>query len=94
VTALLDAAGDGYMLVDASFRPWCSATFIGAQHRITLRLDADAPLIAVKSFAARLPEAELPLAGHVVVDLVVDAVRQEDEQSAFLDLAVLTIEDW
>ncbi len=41
-----------------------------------------------------LPEADLPLPGHIVADLAVDAIRQGKGDAVLIDLAVLTIEDW
>jgi hypothetical protein len=94
VVGLLEQAGTGAELHDATFRPWCSATFIGSQHRIILRLGAEMSLDAAQALAARLPEVELPLPGHVVVDLAVDDVREDGAPGVLLDLAVLTVEDW
>jgi len=94
VAALLDQAGTGAVLIDATFRPWCSATFIGAQHQIIVRLGADISLGEAREFAARRPDMDLPLPGHVVVDLAVDDVRDDGAPGVLLDLAVLTVEDW
>lgn len=92
--ALTDHAGAGASIAEASFRPWCSATFIGAQHRFTLRIEgADAAVLADR-FAASLPDAEFAVAGHIVADATVDAVRHSGDGATLVDLAVLTIEDW
>jgi hypothetical protein len=91
---LLDYCGTGASLVAATSRPWCSATFIGAQHRLTLRLADDAEGTRAGTLAAALPDAEFALPGHIVADLAVDAVRSDGEGGALVDLAVLTIEDW
>ena len=96
VTALLALAGDGATITDASFRPWCSATFLGAQHRLVMQLSGDDAPSRALALAAALPEAELVIAGHVVADLAVDGVHEGEagENGVRLDLAVLTIEDW
>lgn len=94
IAALLTCAGEQGVLVDASFRPWCSATFLGAQHRLTLRIDGEGALARASMLADQLPEADLPIRGHIVADLAVDALREGMDGSALLDLAILTIEDW
>lgn len=94
VTALLALAGDGASLETATLRPWCSATFIGAQHRLTLRLAGADALRRADRLANGLPEAELSLPGHIVADLAVDGIRTGEEGTVLIDLAALTIEDW
>ncbi len=93
-TALLALAGE-YAAIDAAgFRPWCSATFIGAQHRITLRLEGPDAAQRAAALADALPEAELSLPGHIVADVAVDALRAGDGGAMLVDVAVLTVEDW
>ena len=94
VTALLALAGDGATIADLSFRPWCSATFIGAQHRVVIHLSGDDALSHALSLVVTLPEAELVIPGHVVADLTVDSISDTPEGGALIELAVLTIEDW
>lgn len=91
---LLAQAGDEADLEDAGFRPWCSATFLGAQHRITLRLAGRGALARADQLAMDLPEADLPLPGHIVADIAVDAIRPQEDGTVLVDLAILTIEDW
>jgi len=93
-TALLTLAGTHSSIDDAGFRPWCSATFLGAQHRMTLRIGGAHALERAERLAAALPEAELAITGHIVADLSVDAVRLQEDGTVLVDLAVLTIEDW
>jgi hypothetical protein len=93
-TALLALAGERASLDDAGFRPWCSATFLGAQHRMTLRIGGVHALQRADQLASALPEAELPIPGHIVADATVDAIRPQEDGTVLLDLAILTIEDW
>lgn len=67
---------------------WASATFTGAQHHLHLEARDDA---ALAEWLAALPEAELPLRGHLVADLVIAAVARGDGR-AQLTLEALTVE--
>lgn len=110
VTAqLLEVAGSAASVVEASCRPWASATFLGARHRVSIRFSDDHALKA-EAFANILPEAEFSIPGHIVADACVDAwERREsvltDEADAnaacdtqrgetLLHLSILTVEDW
>lgn len=93
-TALLALAGERAGIDDAGFRPWCSATFLGAQHRMTLRIDGVRALEHAGQFASALPDAEIPIPGHIVADISVDAIRPQEDGTVLVDLAILTIEDW
>jgi hypothetical protein len=93
-TAMLALAGAGATIEDAGFRPWCSATFLGAQHRLTMRFAGADAAARADRFAASVSEANLPIPGHLVADGTVDAIRPQDDGSVLVDLAVLTIEDW
>lgn len=70
-------------------RPWASATFIGAQHAVTLVAPRSPGL---GGWVAALPDAELPLIGHVVGSVAVDTI-EDDGVAVTLTLCVLTIED-
>lgn len=93
MTALLAAAGPGSEIVDSTLTPWCSATFVGAQHGMTLALNGADASARAALLAARLPEAQLPIPGHVVAELTVDEKRTGPDQ-ARLRLCILTIEAW
>ena len=54
-------------LADVDERPWSSATFTGARLTITLDLAGADPA----AWLAALPEADLPVPGRLVADLVV-----------------------
>jgi hypothetical protein len=94
VSALVAMAGERCEVEAASQRPWCSATFVGTQHRVALRLTGCDASERAQALAASLPEAEVNLANHIVVDLAIDAVQVASDNDAVLILAVLTIEDW
>lgn len=94
IAALLDAAGPGSEIVDGALTPWCSATFVGAQHRLTLVLNgADAAARGAR-IAESLPEAQFCIPGHIVADLAVDDRRTVRADQARLRLCVLTVEAW
>lgn len=94
MTALLALAGPDARIEDAGFRPWCSATFLGAQHRITMRVTGAEARSRADRLAAALPETELAIPGHIVADAAIDAIRPQADGAMLMDLAVLTIEDW
>lgn len=41
-----------------------------------------------------LPDAEIEIANHILVDMVVDAIDDDFHEGARVTLAALTIEDW
>ncbi|MBR0553800.1 hypothetical protein [Stakelama marina] len=73
------AAGD--------WRRWASATFVGARHKITMRLSGDA-----RCWLDGLPEADLPLRGHLVAGLSVECVRTGGD-STIAAIEVLSVEE-
>ena len=89
LTASATAAGCDVpsVVVDAS-RPWASATFVGAQHAVTL-LAPRSP--GLGGWVAALPDAELPLRGHVVASLAVERI-EDDGVQVILTVEVLTLE--
>lgn len=82
-----EAAGVAITIVTADATPWASATFNGARHRLTLVGEG----AAFERWVARLPEADLPVRGHLVADLVVRRAVAED--GVVIDLEVLTVEE-
>ena len=91
--ALLGLAGEEASMEAASLRPWCSATFVGAQHRFTLRLMGEDAAHQAGLLTDMLPEAEMTLPGHIVADLSVDVVETRTD-GATISLSILTIEAW
>jgi hypothetical protein len=71
-------------------KPWCSATFVGAQHAFHIYLPDGS---AGGDLAAILPEHEFRIPGHIVADLSIDIVNREGAGTE-LDVSILTIEDW
>lgn len=86
ITQLSELAGSDISVIASSSRPWASATFIGAQHRVILRFAGeDAPEHAAR-FAECLPEAEFAIAGHIVADACVDEwLRETDKREEAAD---------
>lgn len=86
----LSAASHGVTIERAAIadRPWASATFEGVRHTVRLDLDGE----RARSWLALLPEAELPMRGHIVADLAIDRVADR-AGGASADLAVLTISE-
>jgi hypothetical protein len=94
LAALDTLAGSDDAIADASMRPWCSATFLGAQHRILLRLSGDHAAQQAERLRAQLPDTDFKLRGHIVADIMVDEIREEADGIVLVSLSVLTIEDW
>lgn len=84
------AAGVTATVETASERPWASVTYSGARHRLTLTA-GDAPGLA--GWIAALPEAELAVRGHLVADLVVEAVTVADGVATVVTEVLTLVED-
>ena len=72
-----DAAGVTVRIVRSDATRWASATFAGARHELVLRGQTQARRST--HWLAALPEAELPLRGHLVADLKIVAVQRVDD---------------
>lgn len=66
---------------------WHSATFSGMRHEIAVTAPSSAPL---DQWLEGLSEAELPVAGHLVADMVVVAVSRGVARTGFR-LEALTV---
>lgn len=67
---------------------WESATFLGARHV----LEARAPAAdAIDPWLAQLPEADLPLHGHLVADLAITAAMRDGMDHRFTIEALTVI---
>lgn len=94
---LLNLIVNNVRIIAAQSRPWASATFIGAQHLLTVEIEEDTNGHAAQAFADALPEAEFAIPGHIVADAVVDSQEIQIDSShktSVLRLTFLTIEDW
>lgn len=94
IAALLDQAGPDSEVFASALTPWCSATFVGARHVLTLTLKGEDATKRAADLAARLPETEFRLPGHIVADLVIDERQDTAENEVRLRLIILTIEAW
>ncbi len=85
------AAADGIALAvtESSWSRWASATFIGAQHRLSV---AGAASPALDDWLTALPERELALRGHVVADLTITAMCASADRIE-AEIQALTVED-
>jgi len=82
-------AGCPVCITASDWTRWASATFTGARHELALQADESN---ALDSWLTGLPEAELPIRGHLVADIVVTSVRRA-EGVATIRLEALTVEE-
>ena len=99
IAQLLELAGPESSVIATSCRPWASATFTGARHRIIVRFAGCNQREKASRFAQALPEAEFSISGHIVADACVDTTEENTssaghDQETHLQLSILTIEDW
>jgi len=66
------AANVTWVVRDWRTRPWASATFVGERHEALVEVAGNAT-----AFIASLPEADLPVRGHLVADLAVASVAPQ-----------------
>ena len=78
------------MTPDASvFRPWASASFVGARHIFPCTLAAGDSAAVRDALQSQLNTIEWPLSGHIVADVVVEC----GVDPAALQIEILTVED-
>ena len=82
-------AGCPVRMTASDWTRWASATFTGARHELTLEAEESK---ALDSWLTELPEAELPIRGHLVADIVASSVRRA-EGVATIRLEALTVEE-
>lgn len=83
------AHGCEIAVIEAALVPWASVSFTGARHQLVF-VAPETP--ALRPWLAALPELDLPLSGHLVADLEVEA--EETQGTALhITLAVLTVEE-
>ena len=81
-------AGCAVSMSSAQATRWASATFIGAQHRLTLSATDDA---ALERWLGEIVDTDLPTRGHLIADIAVVAVVRS-EGCAEITLEALTVE--
>lgn len=97
-TALLRALSGTFenfrmVIEEICSRSWASATFAGARHEITFRIEGDGAGAAADAFLANLSAAEFSLRGHIMADIVLVAVeRRAAGDAATICLEALTVE--
>lgn len=69
--------------------PWSSATFTGARHLVAIEGPAGPAMLG---WIAALPEADLPVRGHLVADLRVCAIDADTARTR-VHVELLTVED-
>jgi hypothetical protein len=75
-------------------RSWASATFTGARHELTFRIEGEGADIAADDFLCTLTAAEFDLRGHILADIALVAeARSDDGRWVRISLEALTVED-
>jgi hypothetical protein len=75
-------------------RSWASATFTGARHELSFRIEGEGASAAADAFLATLTAAEFDLRGHILADIVlVSEERKGDGKWVRLSLEALSVED-
>lgn len=90
--ALVANAGAAGVLVAierSRSRPWSSATFEGVQLHVALHA---APVDATMAWLTALPDAELPMRGHVAMPPAIDSAAERDD-GLVVELSVLVLID-
>ena len=92
VRALRLFLGEDLEVEQIDSRRWTSITFAGERHQLALLIPSLAGSTA-EAIAARLADAELDIPGHVLVDLTVTAVEQDQLHGTLrLGLQAVTLE--
>ena len=74
-------------------RSWTSITFSGERHALRLTVKGGEAGAAADAFLDGLADREIPLAGHLLVDLaVVGEARDAQRCRIVLDLEAITVE--
>lgn len=75
-------------------RSWASATFAGARHELTFRIEGELAHAAADLFLAEMESAEFNLRGHILADIaLVSDARPDDGRSVSISIEALTVED-
>jgi len=73
----------------STFRPWASASFVGARHIFPCTLAAGDGAAVCHALQDRLSATEWALPGHIVADVAVEW----DADPQMLRIEILTVED-
>ena len=73
----------------STFRPWASASFVGARHIFPCALAAGDAKATARALQDQLGAAEWTLPGHIVADVVVECGVEPET----LRIEILTVED-
>ncbi|MBO9696039.1 MAG: hypothetical protein J7499_07555 [Sphingopyxis sp.] len=73
----------------STFRPWASASFVGARHIFPCTLATGESEAMRRALHDRLNATEWTLPGHIVADIVVECGAGEDS----IRIEILTVED-
>jgi len=98
-TALLRAvrmrfAGLQIVIEEIRSRSWASATFAGARHELTFRIEGEGAGAASRMFLETLTEAEFELRNHILADIALVADERLDcGNGVRISLEALTVED-
>jgi hypothetical protein len=75
-------------------RSWASATFTGARHELSFRIEGEGAGAAADAFLATLTAAEFDLRSHILADIAfVSEERSDDGERVRISLEALTVED-
>lgn len=75
-------------------RSWASATFVGARHELTFRIEGQGAQAAAGAFLETLTDAEFELRNHVLADIALVAEERLDGGGCVrISLEALTVED-
>ena len=86
---LLRELPTGLAIGASTFRPWASASFVGARHLFPCTLAAGDAEMVRRALHDRLGAIEWTLPGHIVADAVVECGAGPDR----LQIEILTVED-
>ena len=75
VAELLRLAGPGAEFLKHAERPWWSATFTGARHRVVIAFHGDAAVACGEAYIAALPDHDFAIRGQLVADTTITAVE-------------------
>ena len=73
----------------STFRPWASASFVGARHLFPCVLGVGDSEAVCRALHGRLSAIEWTLPGHIVADIVVECGAEPQT----LRIEILTVED-